>query len=142
MAPVVNLGLGSLPPDRLKFASGLFNMMRNLGGAVGIAVSAAVINDQTNSHFVRIASHLTPANGAMVRLLHGMVGRYGALPGSAHDGQQAALQQLWHLAYREASTLAFADAFRAIMLAFIVATLLVPLLRNIAAPTALSSNAH
>jgi hypothetical protein len=39
-------------------------------------------------------------------------------------------------------SLAFADAFRAIMLAFIVATLLVPLLRNIAAPTALSSNAH
>ncbi len=35
VAPVVNLGLGSLPPDRLKFASGLFNMMRNLGGAVG-----------------------------------------------------------------------------------------------------------
>jgi DHA2 family multidrug resistance protein len=67
----------------------------------------------------------------MERLLHGMVGRYGALPGSAQDGQQAALQQLWHLAYREASTLAF-----------IVATLLVPLLRNIAAPSAPSSDAH
>jgi DHA2 family multidrug resistance protein len=69
----------------------------------------------------------------MERLLHGMVGRHGALPGSAQDGQ---------LAYREASTLAFADAFRAIMLAFIVATLLVPLLRNIAAPSAPSSDAH
>jgi hypothetical protein len=39
VAPSVNLGLGSLPPERLKYASGLFNMMRNLGGAVGIAVS-------------------------------------------------------------------------------------------------------
>ena len=38
VAPAVNLGLGSLPPERLKYASGLFNMMRNLGGAVGIAV--------------------------------------------------------------------------------------------------------
>jgi hypothetical protein len=35
------LGLGSLPPERLKYASGLFNMMRNLGGAVGIAVCGA-----------------------------------------------------------------------------------------------------
>jgi len=142
VAPVVNLGLGSLPPDRLKFASGLFNMMRNLGGAVGIAVSAAVINDQTNLHFLRIASHLTPANGPMVRLVQGMVERYGALPGSSDHGQQAAIEQLWHLAYREASTLAFADAFRAIMLAFIVATLLVPLLRNITAPTVPSSDSH
>ena len=41
VAPSVTLGLGSLPPERLKYASGLFNMMRNLGGAVGIAVSAA-----------------------------------------------------------------------------------------------------
>jgi MFS transporter, DHA2 family, multidrug resistance protein len=32
VAPSVNLGLGSLPPERLKYASGLFNMMRNLGG--------------------------------------------------------------------------------------------------------------
>ena len=43
-----------------------------------------------------------------------------------------------HLAYREASTLAFADAFRAIMLAFVLATLLAPLLRNIAAAPAQS----
>jgi hypothetical protein len=47
----VNLGLGSLPPERLKYASGLFNMMRNLGGAVGIAVCGAILNDRTNLHF-------------------------------------------------------------------------------------------
>ena len=142
MAPVVNLGLGSLTPDRLNSASGLFNMMRNLGGAVGIAVSAAIINDQTNLHFQYIAAHLTPANGAMERLLNGLTVRYAALAASPQHGQSAALDQLWHLAYREAQTLAFADAFRAIMLAFIVATLLVPLLRNVAAPTGPSNNAH
>jgi DHA2 family multidrug resistance protein len=142
VAPVVNLGLGSLPPDRLKFASGLFNMMRNLGGAVGIAVSAAVINDQTNLHFVHIASRLTHANIPMERLVQGLTDRYGVLPGSLHGGQAAAVEQLWHLAYREASTLAFADAFRAIMLAFIIAALLVPLLRNIAPSPAPTSNSH
>ena len=47
----VTLGLGSLPPERLKYASGLFNMMRNLGGAVGIAVCGAILNGRTNFHF-------------------------------------------------------------------------------------------
>ena len=56
-------------------------------------------------------------------------------------GHAAALSQLWHLAYREASTLAYADAFRAIMAAFVVATLLVPLLRKVPA-TNTSSDAH
>lgn len=142
VAPSVNLGLGSLPPERLKYASGLFNMMRNLGGAVGIAVSAAIINDQTNLHFQHIASHLTPANLPMDQLVQGMTERYGALPGGAVTGRQAALEQLWHLAYREASTLAFADAFRAIMLAFIVATFLVPLLRKVVAPKVAPAGAH
>jgi DHA2 family multidrug resistance protein len=142
VAPSVTLGLGSLPPERLKYASGLFNMMRNLGGAVGIAVSAAIINDQTNLHFQRIAAHLTPANLSMDRFVQGMTNRYAALPGGPDVGHQAALEQLWHLAYREASTLAFADAFRAIMLAFVVATLLVPLMRKVAAPKVAVTNEH
>jgi DHA2 family multidrug resistance protein len=132
VAPAVNLGLGSLPPERLKYASGLFNMMRNLGGAVGIAVCSAILNTRTNFHFLAIASNLTPANGAMARLVDGMAQRYGTISGSSQSGHAAALKQLWELAYREASTLAYADAFRAIMIAFIVATLLVPLLRNVA----------
>jgi MFS transporter, DHA2 family, multidrug resistance protein len=131
VAPSVHLGLGSLPPERLKYASGLFNMMRNLGGAVGIAICGAILNSRTNFHFVEIASHLTPANGPMQRLLDNVAQRYGMLPGSVAEGHAAALKELWKLAYREASTLAYADAFRAIMLAFVVATLLVPLLRNV-----------
>jgi MFS transporter, DHA2 family, multidrug resistance protein len=131
VAPSVHLGLGSLPPERLKYASGLFNMMRNLGGAVGIAICGAILNSRTNFHFVEIASHLTPANGPMQRLLDNVAQRYGMLPGSSPEGQAAALKELWKLAYREASTLAYADAFRAIMLVFVVATLLVPLLRNV-----------
>jgi MFS transporter, DHA2 family, multidrug resistance protein len=136
VAPAVNLGLGSLSPERLKYASGLFNMMRNLGGAVGIAVCGAILNAQTNFHFNMIASHLTPANGPMTRLIAGAAQRYGAIPGSPEAGHLAALKSLWHLAYREASTLAYADAFRAILVAFIIATLLVPLLRNVAAAPA------
>ena len=143
VAPSVTLGLGSLPPERLKYASGLFNMMRNLGGAVGIAVCGAILNARTNFHFDAIASHLTPANGPMQRLIASAAQRYQAIPGNLDDGHIAALKQLWRLAYREASTLAYADAFRTIMIAFLVATLLVPLLRQIAAPKAPApANSH
>jgi DHA2 family multidrug resistance protein len=142
VAPSVNLGLGSLPPARLKYASGLFNMMRNLGGAVGIAVSAAILNDKTNVHFERIAAHLTPANLPMERWAQGLASRYAAQPTGHGVGYQAALGQLWKLSFREASTLAFADTFRTIMLAFVVATLLVPLFKKANASTAPPPNAH
>ena len=142
VAPAVTLGLGSLSPERLKYASGLFNMMRNLGGAVGIAVCGAILNARTNAHFERIAAQLTPANGPMQRMIAGLTHRYATLPGSIDAGHLAALKELWRLTYREASTLAFADAFRAIMLAFIVATLLVPLLRKVAMPKTTPADAH
>ena len=132
VAPAVTLGLGSLPPERLKYASGLFNMMRNLGGAVGIAICGAVLNDRTNLHFERIASHLTAANTAMNQFLDGAVERYGALPGNVDDGHAAALRQLWQLAYREASTLAYADAFHVLMFACFAAALAAPFIRKVA----------
>ena len=128
--------------ERLKYASGLFNMMRNLGGAVGIAACGAILNARTNFHFDAIAYHLTPANGPMARLVAGLAQRYAAMPGSLDDGKVAALKQLWRLAYREAATLAYADAFRAILITFVVATLLVPLMRNVMPTPAASSQAH
>jgi DHA2 family multidrug resistance protein len=105
-------------------------MMRNLGGAVGIAVCGAILNDRTNFHFNAIAAHLTAANGALMRVVDVNALRYGVLASSPDFGHTAALKALWLLAYREALTLAFADAFRVIMLAFVVAVALVPVLRK------------
>ena len=78
----------------------------------------------------------------MARLIAGAAQRYGAIPGSPEAGHLAALKSLWQLAYREASTLAYADAFRAIMLAFVIAPLLVSLLRNVAAATPSAGASH
>ena len=142
VAPAVTLGLGSLPMERLKYASGLFNMMRNLGGAVGIALCGAILNIRTNEHFHDIASNLTPANHAMNGFVQTLSERYVGTPGAASDSHVAALKQLWHLAYREAATLAYADAFQAIMIAFAIATLFVPLLRKVMPPKAPPADAH
>src|SRR5215475_5473169 len=60
IAPIVTMALGSLPPSRLKSASGLFNLMRNLGGAIGIAVVSTMLNDRLNLHYERLDEHVTP----------------------------------------------------------------------------------
>ena len=143
VAPAVNLGLGSLPPNRLKYASGLFNMMRNLGGAIGIAACATILNDRTNLHFLRLAEHLNSANAAMQRLLHETGVRFAAAnSGDLVHGHGAALKKLWSLTYREARVQTFADAFLAIAVCLAIATLMVPLLRKIATPAAPSTDAH
>ncbi|MBB6251870.1 DHA2 family efflux MFS transporter permease subunit [Nitrospirillum iridis] len=143
VAPVVTLTLGGLAPSRLKQASGLFNLMRNLGGAIGIAVCGTILNDRTNLHFLRLAEHLTPASDPM-RALVAKVGAsdVATLGGDVTRGQGAALKQLWSLAYREAQTMAYADAFLVITMCFVIATLLVPAMRKVAPPKGPSADAH
>ncbi len=76
IASTLTLTMGNLPPDRLKSAGGLFALMRNLRGAIGIAVSATVVNDRTNPHFLRIAEHLNFSNTELVGWLHRMISHY------------------------------------------------------------------
>ncbi|MDE8345513.1 MAG: DHA2 family efflux MFS transporter permease subunit [Acidocella sp.] len=132
VAPSVTLGLGSLAAERLKYASGLFNMMRNLGGAVGIALSSAMLNMRTNFHFNALASHLTDTNAPLRRMMAGMTLRFGQTMTSPVAVHKAVLQEIWSMTYAQAETLSYADTFRMIMLAFVVATCLVPFMRKVA----------
>jgi DHA2 family multidrug resistance protein len=131
VAPAVTLTLGGLTPDRLKLASGLFNLMRNLGGAIGIAACATILNDRTNQHFLRLAEKLNSTNPAMLSFLHRGVSRAMASTGDTLESHRQSLKLLWSLTFREAQTITFADTFIVIMVCFIVATLMVPLLRKV-----------
>jgi DHA2 family multidrug resistance protein len=143
VAPTVTLALGALAPERLRLASGLFNLMRNLGGAIGIAACGTIINDRTNLHFLRLAEHLNSGNAAMTDLVaRASAANTAALGGDAVHGQTAALRQLWTLTLNEARTMTFGDTFIAICVCFVVATLMVPLMRKISAPVAPSADAH
>ena len=143
VAPTVTLTLGGLAPERLKLASGLFNLMRNLGGAIGIAACGTILNDRTNLHFLRLAEHLNSSNPAAVQLVERVAtAETVARGGDAVHGHAAAVKLLWSLTLREAQTQTFADAFMVIALCFVVATLMVPLMRKMAAPAAPSSDAH
>jgi DHA2 family multidrug resistance protein len=143
LAPVITLALGSLAPQRLRLASGLFNLMRNLGGAIGIALCGTLLNDRTNLHFLHLAEHLNAANeGAQSLLARVTASDTARWSGDTVHGAAAALHQLWSLTFREAQTLAFADTFLAIMVCLIVATFLIPLMQKVAPPSSPSPDSH
>ena len=122
--------LGSLPPARLKLASGLFNLMRNLGGAIGIALCGTVINDRTNLHYSRLADHLNNASLSVTEFVQSNISRLVSQGISPDIASSAALKNLSAITLREARTQAFSDAFYLIMLGFLIAALLVPLMKK------------
>jgi DHA2 family multidrug resistance protein len=143
VAPTVTLTLGSLAPERLKLASGLFNLMRNLGGAIGIAACGTVLNNRTNLHFLRLAEHLNSSNPAVTKLVQQVASNETALHGGdALHGHAAAMKVLWSLTLREAQTQTFADAFLVVAVCFAIATMMVPLMRKVNMSAAPPRDAH
>ena len=117
--------------------------MRNLGGAIGIAGCGTILNDRTNLHFLRLAEHLNTANPAIVELLR-RVGAAGDRRGrrSPSMARPPPCGCSGSLTWREAQTLTFADAFLAVMACFVIATIMVPLMRKVVPPKAPSADAH
>jgi DHA2 family multidrug resistance protein len=64
LLPPTRIALGHLPPGRVPNASGLFNLMRNLGGAIGIALIDTVIWMRAPIHVERIAQKLLAGDRA------------------------------------------------------------------------------
>jgi DHA2 family multidrug resistance protein len=54
MVTITNVSLGTLSPMQLRGASGLFNLTRNLGGAVGLAIINTVLNSRMDLHLARL----------------------------------------------------------------------------------------
>jgi DHA2 family multidrug resistance protein len=62
--------------------------------------------------------------------------------GDLAHGHAAALRRLWTLAFREAQTQSYADAFLVILAGFVIATVLVPLMRKVVPPRKPPAEAH
>ncbi|OAN50200.1 MFS transporter [Paramagnetospirillum marisnigri] len=132
--PINAVALGHLPPGQVQNASGLYNLMRNLGGAIGLAVINTALTHRLDLHMSRLGDHLTAANGAALGLLDELTARLQPILDGAAD--RAALKLLWQLTRREATTLAFGDVFMMMSTVFVLGLLLLPLLQKVGHPSA------
>jgi DHA2 family multidrug resistance protein len=122
MLSVQTMAIQSLSPSQIRGASGLFNLMRNTGGAFGLAILNTQMTDRINLHWERLREGLTPGNPMAQNFLDGFAARYEQMmPG---DGQAAALRILGQLTFQQASVLAFSDLFYILAAAFVAAALL------------------
>src|ERR1700726_2629943 len=132
MVPTNNIALGTLAPDRVKNASGLFNLTRNLGGAVGLAVINQVLNDRTDLHISRLQDRVTWGNATATETLNMFTQRLQGMGDSA----LMAMKQLSQIVHRQAVVMGYGDAFLMLTLFYFGLSLLVMFLKKPApAPT-------
>jgi DHA2 family multidrug resistance protein len=99
----------NIPKEEMGNASGVFNLLRNLGGSFGVAAGTTLLTQRTQFHQNFLVEHITPYNPA----LREYAGRLAqAVPNlSASGGQTAFLAAVYREVLRQANMLAFNDVF-------------------------------
>ena len=122
------MSLGSLPPSMLKNAAGLYNLMRNLGGAVGLAVINTVITNRMAVHGATLREHVTWSRPSVTSTIDALTARLSTInPDSAG---LMALRRIAAMVSQQALTLTYNDVFMVMASAFFLALPLTLLLRK------------
>jgi MFS transporter, DHA2 family, multidrug resistance protein len=127
LLPATRLALQQWPAAEIPDASGLFNLMRNLGGAIGIALIDTLLQTRTDGHAQALVKRLQagdPGAAAVVGLPTDMF-HHQAL-GPIDD---ATREMIAPMIRHAALTQSFDEGWRALALCFIAAVLILPLIR-------------
>ena len=123
--PANLIALGTMPSDKLKNAAGLYNLTRDLGGALGLATISTILNDRLHFHWNRLIENINPARPAVQQFLEAQTSRLdGLVPG---DSSRAAFKLLANLVRREALVLTYNDVLMLLGVAFVIGLLIMPL---------------
>ena len=121
LLPPTRLALGGLPLERVPDASGMFNLMRNLGGAIGLALIDTVIYSRSAVHARDVTSRLLTGDVPTAQFVGIPVDMLARYQGAPLDALSASL--LKPLVEKAALTLAINDAW--MMIAALTATVLI-----------------
>jgi MFS transporter, DHA2 family, multidrug resistance protein len=126
--PANMIAMGTLPQDKMTNAAGLYNLTRDLGGAIGLATIVTLMNERLHFHWNRLIENINPARAEVQRFLELQANRFDPLiPG---DPSHAAMTMLAKLVQREALVLTYNDLLLLIGLLFVFGLMLLPFVRR------------
>ena len=128
--PLTTTTMGTLSQEEMGNASGIFNLMRNVGGSVGISIVTTLLARKAQLHQSEMSAHLAPSDlnfGVRTQSLQRLLQGYFDQPDTAHLAQGRIYAEL----QRQASLLAYVENFRMLAFACFFCVALVFLLKRV-----------
>jgi DHA2 family multidrug resistance protein len=117
--PLSTIMFRFLPADQTSNAAGIYALVRNEGGSIGIALSSTFLQRMTQAHQTYLGSNVTTSSALALSEAHAAG---AAIGGSAADQSYAGLAMVYHQVQQQASLLAYMDQFR--LFAYLLVALL------------------
>ena len=125
-SPMTSLALGLVPRLKAGQASGLVNVIRQVGGSFGIAIFGTLLTRRQLFHAIRYSETVTARNASATALLHQLQTRFASLGDATPIASQKGLAVLGMLVHREGTVVGFSDCF--LVAAWICALGIIPTL--------------
>ena len=122
--PLTTVSMATISQERMGFATSLFNLMRNIGGSVGIAITGTILQRQRQVTGTQLGEHLSLYDPATQSMLSQITNGLVAAGIDTVTASERALAILRGMLLREASMVSFVMLFRLLGVVFL---LLVPL---------------
>jgi DHA2 family multidrug resistance protein len=107
--PLSTIMFRFLPADQSSNAAGIYALVRNEGGSIGIALSSTFLQRTAQQHQTYLAANLSASNPGVMSMVHSAGAAVG---GSAADQAYAGMSVLYGQIHRQASLLAYMDQYR------------------------------
>ena len=110
--PLTTMAMGLLRKQEIGNAAGIYNLMRNIGGSIGIASVTTLLVRGAQTHQNYLAANVSAGNPTAMALLQGLQAKFSLGGASAYSAHQEAMGALYRSVQQQASLLAYADNFR------------------------------
>jgi DHA2 family multidrug resistance protein len=111
--------LGSLPKQDISAGSGFYNLTRQLGGSIGIAILTTLLAQREAFHKANLLENLSAYNPQTIERLNSISGALQSRGSNAASASQQALSSLNQLVNLQAAILSYADIFRFVGIVFL-----------------------
>jgi DHA2 family multidrug resistance protein len=109
--PLTLATIGPLPRSELSAATGFFNLTRQLGGSIGVAMLSTILDHRMAFHRASLVEHVVSTDPNVFARLSGLEQMFISKGSSAIEAHARALSVLSGVVNRQASVLSFNDTF-------------------------------
>ena len=137
--PLTTVSMATIAPERMGYATSLFNLMRNIGGSIGIAVTGTLLARRRQAFGSLLGEHVTIFDPTTSQVLAQLKAAFLARTGDAVAATNQAYVVLYGMVQRQAAMVSFVTIFRLLGLLFFVMLPLVLLMRKPQGPRKMSA---
>jgi len=129
--PLQALTLATIPTERLGNSTAAYNVARNIGGSMGVALVTTLLARRSQVHQATLMGHLDPWSFEMAGRLQVWTNHFVARGADTYTAGRQAMAMLYRETVTQANILSYADDFWLLLAVYCSVLLLIPFMRRV-----------